>query len=122
VRLVAFAAAIEVGTGLILIVQPSALVWLLLGADLSQAGQALGRIAGFALLALGWVCWPRQEAAIGGTAAPSALLIYNLPITIYLAYLGIGEELAGMLLWPAVAIHAVLSIILVRTRFSRPTN
>jgi hypothetical protein len=36
VRLVALAAAIETGTGLILMVRPSALVWLLLGADLSQ--------------------------------------------------------------------------------------
>jgi hypothetical protein len=122
VRLVALAAAIEAGTGLILMVRPSALVWLLLGADLSQAGQALGRIAGFALLSLGWACWPKQEAASGTTAAPLALLIYNLLVTIYLVALGIGGELVGMLLWPAVAIHAVLSIILVRTRFFSPPN
>jgi hypothetical protein len=115
--LVALAAAIEAGTGFILIVQPSALVWLLLGADLSQAGQALGRIAGFALLSLGWACWP-QEAASRLSAAPLPLLIYNLLVTIYLAALGIGGELVGMLLWPAVAIHAVLSIILVRTSLS----
>jgi len=122
VRLVALAAAIEAGTGLILIIQPSALVWLLLGADLSQAGQALGRIAGFALLSLGWACWPKREAASGTTAAPLALLIYNLLVTIYLAALGVGGELVGMLLWPAVGIHAALSIILVRARFFRPTN
>jgi hypothetical protein len=47
---------------------------------------------------------------------------YNVLITIYLAYLGIATGLAGMLLWPAVALHAVLSIALVRTRFFRPTN
>jgi hypothetical protein len=103
-------------------VQPSPLVWLLLGADLSRAGQALGRIAGFALLALGWACWPRQEGARSGSAAPLALLIYNVPTTIYLAYLGIGEDSAGILLWPAVAVHAVLSIILVHTQFFRRTN
>jgi hypothetical protein len=105
-----------------LTVQPSWLVWLLLGLVLSQAGEALGRITGFALLALAWACWPRREGASGRAGAPIALLIYNLLTTIYLAYLGIGEELAGVLLWPAVAIHAVLSIILVSTRFFRPTN
>jgi hypothetical protein len=89
---------------------------------LHPAGQVLGRIAGFALLSLGWACWPKQEAASGTTAAPLALLIYNLLVTNYLAVLGIGGELVGMLLWPAVAIHAVLSIILVRTRFFSPPN
>jgi len=33
---------------LVLMVHPSGLVWLLLGSDLPPAGQALGRIAGFA--------------------------------------------------------------------------
>jgi hypothetical protein len=121
-RVITLAAAIEAGTGLILTLQPSALVWLLLGAELSQAGDALGRIAGFALLALAWACWPRREGAGRRTAAPLALLIYNLLTTIYLAYLGIGKELVGMLLWPAVGIHAVLLIILVSTWFFRPTS
>jgi hypothetical protein len=66
----------------------------------------LGRIAGFALLALGWACWPSQEATEGGHV-PLALLIYNLLVAVYLAYMGIGEELAGILLWPAV--HSLLS-------------
>jgi hypothetical protein len=122
VTLVALAVAFEAATGLILIVKPSALVWLLLGADLSQAGQALGRVAGFALLSLGWACWPKQEAASGTAAAPLALLIYNLLVTIYLAVLGISGELVGLLLWPAVAIHAALSTILVWKRLFGPTN
>ena len=39
-------------TGLVLIIRPSLFVWLLFAAELSEAGQALGRLAGFALLAL----------------------------------------------------------------------
>jgi hypothetical protein len=44
------------------------------------------------------------------------MLIYNTLVTIYLAYLGIGGELVGILLWPAVALHAVLTGLLGYTR------
>jgi hypothetical protein len=115
--LISLSAAIEAATGLALIIRPSALAWLLLGTDLSEAGQALGRIAGLALLALGWACWPSKKPAKDG-APPLTLLIYNVLITVYLAYLGAFEELTGRLLWPAVALHAVLSIVLVRARFT----
>ena len=41
-------------------------------------------------------------------------LIYNLLATIYLLYLGVGGKLVGTLLWPAVALHAILTILLTR--------
>jgi hypothetical protein len=41
------------------------------------------------------------------------MLIYSAAITAYLAWLGFGG-LTGVLLWPAVAIHLVLSILLAR--------
>jgi hypothetical protein len=122
VKVISVAAAIEAATGVVLIIRPSALVWLLLGADLSPAGQALGRVAGFALVSLGWACWPRSETANERTRAPLALLIYNLLTTSYLSYLGVGGELAGVLLWPAVAVHAALSIFLIRILFFRLTK
>jgi len=114
------AAAIEVATGIVLMVAPSAFARVLLGTGLSSAGQAVGRIAGFALLSLGLACWPKDGPAAGATAgalASPALLIYNLLITLYLAYVGIAGELVGTLLWPAVALHAVLSAILIHARF-----
>jgi hypothetical protein len=43
------------------------------------------------------------------------LLIYNLLVTLYLLYLGIGGKLVGVLLWPAVALHAMLAILIVRS-------
>jgi hypothetical protein len=42
------------------------------------------------------------------------MLCYSLLVTLYLAYLGIRGEWVGVLLWPAVAIHAILTILLVR--------
>ena len=64
---IAVAAAIEAGTGLILISFPSLFVRLLLGVELSEPGQIVGRLAGFALIALVLACWPR-----GGTEGAAA--------------------------------------------------
>ena len=39
------------------------------------------------------------------------MLSYNLLVTAYLVYLGLGGALVGILLWPAIAIHAVLTLL-----------
>jgi hypothetical protein len=109
---VAVAAAVEVVTGLVLIVRPSLFGRLLFGAGFSAAGQALGRLAGFALLALALACW----AGLGAErrSAALALILFSLLSTIYLVYLGIRGEPVGILLWPAAATHAALTITLTR--------
>ena len=117
-KLLGLAAILEAATGLALTVQPSLVTRLLLGDGVSGAGVALGRVAGFALLSLGLACWPGLESAGANTAALRALLTYNLLVTLYLAYLGIGGRSVGSLLWPAVAIHAVLTILLARAWFA----
>ena len=113
-RLLNVAAVIEAATGGALMIHPPLLSQLLLGADVSGAGIALGRVAGFALLSLGLACWPGPESAAVNSPALRALLTYNLLATIYLAYLGIDGRLVGSLLWPAVVIHAVLTLLLGR--------
>ena len=55
---IAVAAGVEVVTGLVLIIRPTVFIWLLFGAELSAAGQVLGRLTGFTLLALALGCWP----------------------------------------------------------------
>jgi hypothetical protein len=52
-KLIAFAAAFEAATGLVLIIDPSILGSLLLGVNLAVSGTAVGRLAGCALLGLG---------------------------------------------------------------------
>jgi hypothetical protein len=112
-KLIAIAAAFEAITGIVLIADPSFVAWLLLGAGLSPAGDAVGRVAGFGLLALGLACRPAQSA--GARSAPTfGLLVYNALATIFFIYLGIGRELVGVLLWPAAVVHAILSILLAR--------
>jgi hypothetical protein len=116
-------AAIEGTTGVALIIFPQAVSTLLLGADLAGPGIAVARVAGIALLALGLVCWlSRQDA--NRTATLAAMLTYNLLATVYLMYLGIGGALVGILLWPAIAIHAVLTLLVAYARFNdqQPTQ
>lgn len=110
-RLLAVAAGIEAATGLALMADPSLVTQLLLGADISGAAIAVGRVAGVGLLSLGLAGWP----GTGDAARPRrALLTFNLLITLYLLLLGIRGEWVGPLLWPAVVLHAVLTVLLAR--------
>ena len=99
-----FAAIGEAATGLALLIVPSLVVHLLLGQDLAGVAVPVARVAGIALVGLGI-----------SLAGPPLLgmLIYSAAVTLYLAYLGLGG-LSGLLLWPAVVLHAILSVILVR--------
>ena len=110
-------AAIEAATALALIIFPQAVSSLLLGGDLAEAGIAVARVAGIALLSLGLVCWMSRQDA-NKTAALAAMLSYNLLVTAYLTYLGFGGELVGILLWPAIAIHAVLTLLVAYVWFN----
>ena len=69
----------------------------------------------YALLALGLACWPSGQRTGSGSPAFRAMLIYNVLIALYLGYLGTAGHLAGMLLWPGVALHIVVALLLART-------
>ena len=108
-------ASAEAGvTGLFLIVSPSLFSWLIFDAELSEPTRALGRLGGIALVGFALTAWPAPATAVHATSAMRALLIYNLLATIYLAYLGFAGQIVGILLWPAVAVHVLLLILLGR--------
>jgi hypothetical protein len=108
------AAVGEAATGLALLIVPSLVGRLLLGEDLTGVAIPVARVAGIALIALGVACWPGSDADNSPSRALRAMLCYGLFTTLYLAYLGIGGERVGRLLWSAVAIHAILTTLLVR--------
>jgi hypothetical protein len=111
---------IEAATGLALMATPAIVARLLLRADGSGVVDTLGRVAGVGLLSLGLACWPSREA--NSAPALRAMLTYNLLMTIYLVYLGVGGDWVGRLLWPVVAVHGVLTLLLARASFeSRQT-
>jgi hypothetical protein len=111
---IAVAAAIEAGTGLVLVSFPSLFVRLLFGVELSEPGQIVGRLAGFCLIALVLACWPRRGTEGEAASSLRALLVLSVLVALYLVYLGIGSSFVGPLLWPAVVLHSVVAIFLAR--------
>jgi hypothetical protein len=113
------AATVElVITGLVLLVWPQLFAWLLYGAEFSDAGKALGWLTGIALLVLALATWPTPAETSEPASSIRAPLIYNLLTTIYFVFVGIGGRLTGILLWPAVVLHAIVSFALGRAWFS----
>ena len=123
-KLLVLAAALEATTGLGLIICPSLVVRALLGVDADGRGGALGRVGGCALLSLGMACWPGPKRAEGKNIiqAVRAMFTYNLLITICLVYFRVGEGFAGLLLWPVVVVHSVLTFLFARALFEGSTR
>lgn len=114
-KTLAAASVVEIGTGLALMFDPSLVAGLLLGEDVAGVGVLLGRCFGAALFALGLACWPSEQHSSSASAAFRAMVPYNGLIAAYLAYLGIVGHVRGLLLWPAVLLHAVVAGLLVWT-------
>jgi hypothetical protein len=89
----------------------------LFGAEIAGAGTVMSRIAGISLIALGLVCWPASDARSRADRALHAMLSYSLLATLYLGYVGAVREWVGILLWPAVGVHAVVTVLLARASF-----
>ena len=89
-----------------MLIAPSLVSQLLLGEQLAGVAVPIARVAGIALIALGIACWPGPPLV--------GMLIYSGAVTLYLAYLGFAGDFSGVVLWPAVTLHAVLSILLGR--------
>jgi hypothetical protein len=104
-----FAAVGEAATRLALLIVPSLVGQLLLGEQFTGVAIPVARVAGIALIALGIACWPGPPLV--------GMLTYCTVVTLYLAYLGFAGGLTGVLLWPAVALHVILTILLGRAWF-----
>jgi hypothetical protein len=106
-------ALVETTAGLGLLFAPTVVAALLLGASLdAPAAVIVARVAGAAVLSLGAACWLSRDEppgrAVRGLVA--ALLLYHCAAIAVLALAAIGARLGGVLLWPAVALHAALAI------------
>ena len=64
-------------------------------------------------------CFAVAMASLGLAPAFRTLLIYNALIALYLAYLGASGKASGPLLWPVVAIHAAVALLLAWTARNR---
>jgi hypothetical protein len=106
----------EEATGAALLIMPSLVARLLLGAELTGVGTPVARVLGIALIALGVACWPGPPRA--------GMLTYSAGVTLYLAWLGLAGGLGGTLLWPVVGLHALMTALLTfaSTRGERPPS
>jgi hypothetical protein len=106
-NLLAVAAVAEAATGLALMVFPALVGKLLFDAELSGVALPVARVLGIALIALAVACWPGGSALCG-------MLTYNALVTVYFAWLALGGQWFGPLLWPVTILHAILTGLLAR--------
>jgi hypothetical protein len=111
-RLLTIAAALEAALGIALIASPALVTQLLLSESVSGISVVISRVAGIALLALGIAGLPdRGESRMQGRAH-AGLLAYNGLASFYLLYLGLRGEWVGQLLWSAVVLHTIMTLLL----------
>jgi hypothetical protein len=106
-------AVIEAGAGLALLASPPLTASILIGAPFdTPADLVVGRLAGAALLALGFACWRARldVHSHAATAIVSAMLLYNFAAVVVIAHAGLGLRLSGIGLWPAVVLHLLMAI------------
>jgi len=108
-KLLVFAAVSEGSLGLILLVYPPVVVRLLFGVEIAGPGVWISRFAGIAVIGLVVACWPDNNPV----RALLGMSTYSTLAMLYLAYVGVNGGI-GILLWPAVAVHAGLSVLLIR--------
>jgi hypothetical protein len=106
-------AVIELGAGLALLCFPSMAVALLLGSPLDTlTALTVARVGGSGLLSLGVACWLARGDSLSRAARGlvAAVLLYDVAAVAILAFAGIGFGLHGVALWPAVVLHAVMTV------------
>jgi len=114
-KILAFSAIAEIATGGVLMLDPRIVVSLLLGTEVVGIAVALGRCFGIVLIALALACWPNWQRVDSSRPAVRGMLTYNALIALYLVYLFAVRHHAGVMLWPAVALHAGVALLLVQT-------
>lgn len=113
-KLLVFAALSEAATGLALLLVPSLVGQLLFGAELAGVAVIVARVCGIALISLAVACWPGTPLL--------GMLVYGAASALYLAYLGFTGGASGILLWPAVVVHLILTVLLVRASRAEKTT
>ena len=102
----AFAAVVEIATGVTLLLTPSLIGQWLFATDLVGIAITIARVTGIALIGLGVACGPGTPRL--------GMLTYSATVALYLAYVGYSGGPSGRLLWPVVVAHIVIAALLAR--------
>ena len=110
-RFVVVAAAwLEIVVGACFVAVPDLPCVLLFAAKPEGIALPLARFAGLGLLALGIACLP--STATGSRRGVLGLFVFNVGVTILLAWVGVVMTIHGFLLWPVAILHAVIATAL----------
>ena len=109
---------LEIVAGAALFTAPDVACWLLFAAKPEGIGIILARFAGVGLLALGIACLP-SKATGSHRSALFGLFVFNVAVAILFAGVGVVTTFHGVLLWPAVGLHAVIAAALLPQLLAR---
>jgi hypothetical protein len=115
------AAWLEIVVGATLVAAPDLVSQLLFGGAAAGTAGPLGRFAGVALFALGLGSVRSAGESLFRSAA-TALFIFNAGTAALLAWVATATMLRGVLLWPAVALHAAIALALSWTLRTAPRH
>jgi hypothetical protein len=104
---------VEVGVGLILGIYPSLMTRLLFTTQLDTTTAVItGRVAGIALLSLLIACWVARNdvQSLVARGIVAGMLLYNAGVVALLLAAGMAPDLTGVLLWPAIVVHAAQTV------------
>ena len=105
------AAWLEIIVGAALVLDLDLVSRLLFAAAPQGVGGPLGRVAGIALFALGIGGLRSTEAGLRGNGV-LGLFIYNAVGATFFAWVAVATVFRGVLLWPAVILHAGMACAL----------
>ena len=109
-RLYRLASAIELITGVSLLLMPAVVMSLLFSSPTTDSGVKLTQLYGLALIGLGVTCWGSPCT----TPARRGLLVYNCSAAILLLHLALQTLSGGAAVWAGAVIHVVLGVLMVR--------
>ena len=105
------AAWLEIVVGIVFITVPDIPCTLLFDAKPEGIGGPLARWIGIGLFALGIACVPSKAAELRRSTV-LGLFAFNAGIAILLAWVGLSVAMHGLLLWPVVILHLLISVAL----------
>ena len=112
------ASAIELVTGVTLLLLPAIVMQQLFSSPASDAGEQLTRLYGLALIGLGVACW--------GSPCPiparRGLLVYNCSAAVLLIILGSQALSGGAAVWAGALIHVVLGVLMIRDQLANSSG
>jgi len=98
---------VEIIVGALFLAVPDVVCVLVFGVKPEAIAMPLGRFAGIALIALGITCLHSRDTGSHRNVALD-LFTFNAVVAILFAYVGVTTALHGILLWPAVILHAII--------------